>query len=84
MDYEWFVQLTQQAVCFVTRLKDKAAFEFVGDHPVPANRNVLKDQIIFFHSQAEKSEEHFFRLVEIWPEDKQESVAFSPTTCNLR
>jgi len=76
IDYEWFVQLTQQAVYFVTRLKDKASFEVVQERSVPAKGNILKDQIIFFHSQAEPSEEYFFRLVEVWLEDKQESVVF--------
>lgn len=76
VDYEWFVQLTRQAVYFVTRLKDKAAFEVVEERVVPANRNVLKDQIIFFHSQAEPSEEYFFRLVEVWDPKKEESIVF--------
>jgi hypothetical protein len=76
IDYEWFVQLTQQAVYFITRLKDKASFGVVEDRPVPAKGNILKDQIIFFHSQAEPAKEYFFRLVEVWLEDKQESVVF--------
>jgi hypothetical protein len=76
IDYEWFVQRTQQAVYFVTRLKDKASFDVVEDRPVPARGNILKDQIIFFHSQAQPSLEYFFRLVEVWIEDKQESVIF--------
>ena len=76
IDYEWFVQLTQRAVYFVTRLKDKASFEVVQDRPVPTKGNILKDQIIFFHSQAVPSQEYFFRLVEVWLEDKQESVVF--------
>lgn len=76
IDYGWFVQLTQQAVYFVTRLKDKASFEVVQERPIPAKGNILKDQIIFFHSQAEPSEEYFFRIVEVWLEDKQESVVF--------
>jgi hypothetical protein len=76
IDYEWFVQLTKQGVYFVTRLKDRAAFEVVENRPIPAKGNILKDQIIFFHSQAEPNEEYFFRLVEVWLEDKQESVVF--------
>jgi hypothetical protein len=76
IDYAWFVQLTQQAVYFVTRLKDKAVFDVVEDRPIPAKGNILKDQIIFFHSQAQESEEYFFRLVEVWLDDKQESVVF--------
>ena len=76
IDYEWFVQLTRQAVYFVTRLKDKASFEVIEDRPVPEKGNILKDQIISFHSQAQPSEEYFFRLVEVWLEDKQESLVF--------
>jgi hypothetical protein len=76
IDYEWFVQLTRQAVYFVTRLKDNASFDVIEDRPVPADGNILKDQIIFFHSQAEPGDEYFFRLVEVWLEDKQESVVF--------
>jgi hypothetical protein len=76
IDYEWLVQLTEQGVYFVTRLKDRASFEVVENRPLPAKGNILKDQIIFFHSQAEESDEYFFRLVEVWLEDKQESVVF--------
>ena len=83
IDYEWFVQLTQQAVYFVTRLKDRASFEDIEDRPVPEKGNILKDQIIFFHSQAQPSEEYFFRLVEVWLEDKQESVVFLTNNLEL-
>ncbi len=76
IDYEWFVQLTQQRVYFVTRLKDNASFEVVEERIVPANRNVLRDQIVFFHSQAAEKDENFFRLVEIWDEKKEESIIF--------
>ena len=76
IDYEWFVQLTRQRVYFVTRLKDKASFDVVEERHVPKHRNVLKDQIIFFHSQAEPGEEYFFRIVEVWDEKKQESIVF--------
>lgn len=48
----------------------------VEERPIPAKRNILKDQIIFFHSQAEPGEEYFFRIVEVWLEDKLESVVF--------
>jgi hypothetical protein len=82
IDYEWFVQLTQKAVYFVTRLKDKAAFDVAEDRPVPAKGNILRDQIIFFHSQSQESDEYFFRIVEVWLEDKQESVIF--LTNNLK
>lgn len=77
IDYEWFVKLTLQGVFFVTRLKDNAVYEVVEERKVPKNRNVLKDQIIFFPGQSpEESEEYFFRLVESWDEEKEESIVF--------
>ena len=76
IDYEWFVQLTHQGVYFVTRLKDNASFDVVQDLTVPANSNILKDQIIFFHNQAVPDQEHFFRIVEIWDEEKKRSFTF--------
>jgi hypothetical protein len=78
IDYEWFVKLSLQGIFFVTRLKDNAVYEVVEERKVPRNRNVLKDQIIYFPSQspAEPSQEYFFRLVEIWDDEKKESIVF--------
>lgn len=76
IDYEWFVHLTIQGVYFVTRLKDNASFEVVENRNVPAASSILKDQIIFFHNQAVPDSEHFFRIVEIWDEEKQRSFTF--------
>ena len=76
IDYEWFVRLTRQSVYFVTRLKDNAVYEVVEERRVPANRNVLKDQVIYFPSEAKESDEYYFRLVEVWDEEKKESIIF--------
>jgi hypothetical protein len=76
IDYKWFVQLTQQGVFFVTRLKDNASFEVVETKPLIPGTNVRKDQIVFFHGQAEPDPAHFFRIVEIWDEEKDRSFTF--------
>jgi hypothetical protein len=76
IDYEWFVQLTHQGVYFVTRLKDNAAFTVVESRPIPAGSNILKDQIVFFNSQATPDLDHFFRIVEIWDEEKERTFTF--------
>ena len=76
IDYEWFVRLTRQGVYFVTRLKDNAVYEVVEERKVPTNRNVLKDQVIYFPSEAKESDEYYFRLVEVWDEEKKESIIF--------
>jgi hypothetical protein len=75
-DYQWFVDLGHQAVFFVTRLKDKAVYEVVEERKVPENRHVLRDEVIFFPSLAEPRMEYFFRRVEIWDDEKQESIVF--------
>jgi len=72
-DYEWFVELTRQQVHFVTRLKDKAAYVVQAECEVPKNRNVLKDELIWFPSVTRAGEEPvLFRRVEVWDEDQQE------------
>ena len=48
IDYEWFRELTQEEVYFVTRMKEKAVYEVEGKLQVPQNSNVVCDQIISF------------------------------------
>lgn len=76
VDYQWFVELTRQKVWFVTRLKEGAACEVVEARPVPEQGQVLRDEVIYFPSLAEPSEEYFFRRVEIWDPEKKESMVF--------
>lgn len=77
IDYEWFRELTQQEVYFVTRMKENAVYEVIEEVAVPQNRNVLRDQIICFPRLAREGEEPvLFRRVEIWSEEKRESIVF--------
>ncbi len=76
VDYEWFVELTRQKVWFVTRLKEGAAYEVIEKRPVPEQGPVLRDEVIYFPSLAEPQEEYFFRRVEVWNEEKSESIVF--------
>jgi hypothetical protein len=73
-DYEWFVELSRQEVYFVTRLKENARYGVVERRPVPENRNIRKDEILFFYSQTGEGQEYFFRRVEVWDEEKQEAI----------
>ena len=87
-DYEWFRELTQQEVYFVTRMKDKAVFTVIEEVTVPQNRTVVRDQIISFPRLARAGEAPvLFRRVEVWNEEKQEIIvllsnllAFGATT----
>jgi uncharacterized protein DUF4372/DDE family transposase len=46
VDYRWFATLTRQGVFFVTRLKDNAVYHVVATREVPANRGIVKDELI--------------------------------------
>ena len=77
VDYEWFRELTQEEVYFVTRMKEGAVYEVQEELEVPQNSNVVSDQIISFPRLAREGEEPvLFRRVEIWDREKQESIVF--------
>ena len=77
VDYEWFRELTQEEVYFVTRMKEKAVYEVKAEVEVPQDRNVVSDPIIYFPRLAREGEDPvLFRRVEIWDEEKQESIVF--------
>jgi hypothetical protein len=76
IDYKWFVQLTQQGVYFVTRLKDNAAYDVVENRPLSSGTNILKDQIIRFRKKTVANGDQVFRIVEIWDEEKKRSFTF--------
>src|SRR5438093_8731278 len=75
-DYDWFGELTDEAVFFVTRMKDNASYGVAEKRKVPENGNVRSDEVIFFFSMAEAGKEYFFRRVEVWDEEKQTTFAF--------
>ena len=77
IDYQWFARLTREGVYFVTRMKENAVYQVKAEFQVPQNRNVLKDELIWFPSQVKAGEEPcLFRRVEVWDEEKQESIVF--------
>ncbi len=76
-DYEWFRELTQEEVYFVTRMKENAVYEVTEEVTVPQNRNVRRDQIIWFPRLAREGEDPvLFRRIEVWNEEKQEIIVF--------
>ena len=81
IDYEWFRELTQEEVYFVTRMKEKAVYEVKEELEVPQNSNVVRDQIVCFPRLKREGEEPvLLRRVEIWdPENR--SPSYSSRTC---
>jgi hypothetical protein len=75
-DYDWFAELTDQGVFFVTRMKTNADYGVVEKRKTPEKSNVVQDEDIFFFSMAAAGKEYFFRRVEVWDEDKQRTLVF--------
>ena len=77
IDYEWFRELTQEEVYFVTRMKENAVYEVKEELEIPQNSNAVRDQIICFPRLAREGEDPvLFRRVEILDEEKQETIVF--------
>jgi hypothetical protein len=81
-DYDWWRSLTQQKVFFVTRLKDKADYAVMEKREVPDNGQVRKDEVICLMKLAAEGQECFLRRIEVWVEEKQETMVF--VTNNLK
>lgn len=87
-DFELFGRWTRSGVFFVTRLKERTAYELVEHRDVPQNRNILADEIIrLTSSKGQAACPELLRLVVVWdPEQEREIVlltnhlAFGATT----
>ena len=75
-DYDWFAELSEQGVFFVTRLKDNADYGVIEKRKAPEKGNVISDEVIFFYSMAKSAKECFFRRIEIWDEEQQRTFVF--------
>lgn len=74
-DYNWFAELDKKGVYFVTRLKEKAAYE-VLETQAAEGKNVTADQAIVFDQHATADNETFFRVVQYWDEASKREFKF--------
>jgi Transposase DDE domain/Domain of unknown function (DUF4372) len=81
-DYNWWLQLTQQKVHFVTRLKDSAEYSIVESRPVPAG-SVIRDEVILLAKQEKHGADAYLRRIEVWLEDKQDTMVFLTNNMKL-
>src|SRR2546421_7919280 len=81
--YDWFAELTDQEVFFVTRMKDNAVYDVVERREVPHKGHVRSDEVIFFPSMVANGKEYFFRRVEVWDEDQQRTLVFLTNHLNF-
>ena len=75
-DYEWFANLIQQGVYFVTRLKENADYGVVEELAVPQRRGVWRDQVIFFYMLAQAGIDAYFRRIEFYDEEHDRVLVF--------
>jgi len=75
-DYQWFANLIQQGVYFVTRLKENADYGVVEKLTVPQGRGVGRDQVIFFYKLAQAGIDAYFRRIEFYDEENDRVLVF--------
>lgn len=63
VDYEWYEQLTQQGVFFVTRLRCDAHYQVIRSRPLPQGGQILSDQIIHLGSHWYVQPSYLRRIV---------------------
>lgn len=75
--YKLWGQWTAQGVYFVTRLKDNAVYEAVGERTVPQNRNILRDEAIELRGfKAQEKCPYPLRLIEVYIPETDEILVF--------
>lgn len=74
-DHGWWRTLTLGGVYFVTRLKDSTGYAILAEREVPAG-TILRDEEIVLLSENKHSEPMRLRRIEMWVEEKQDTLVF--------
>jgi len=83
-DYALFGKWTAQEVYFVTRMKENALYEVVGEKNVPQNRNIIKDELIEFKDpKAREKCPYPLRRIELFDPGKKEVLVFLTNNLDL-
>ena len=83
-DYELFGQWTAQGVFFVTRMKDNALYDVVGEKKLPEHRNILKDELIELRGiKAIEKCPHPLRRIEAYDQETGEVFVFLTNNLEL-
>ena len=75
-DHDWWRKLTADGVFFVSRLKDSTSYGIVEELPLPADAAFLRDEVIVLASDKNKEDAMRLRRIEVWVEDKKETIVF--------
>jgi len=80
--HNWWRKLTAGGVDFVTRLKDSTGYTIVEERPVRVGTDIVRDEVILLDSEKDPDQPMRLRRIEVWLEDKQETIVF--VTNNLK
>jgi len=75
-DFAWWLELSRRKVFFVTRLKDNAEYGIVEPRNADGERGVLRDEVVVLTKLQDAGPAALMRRIEVWIEDKQESIVF--------
>lgn len=79
-DYKWWLKLTRQNVHFVTRLKDSAEYSVIEPRTALPG---IRDEVILLAAQEKLGSEAYLRRIEIWLDDKQDTMVFLTNNMKL-
>lgn len=82
-DHGWWLELTRKRVHWVTRLKDSAEYGVIEARSVVEGGNIIRDEVILLASQQDIGPEARLRRIEVWVEDKQETMVFITNNLTL-
>lgn len=76
-DHQWWRRLSAEGVYFVSRLKDSTSYIIVGQRKQAGCSNIVRDEeVILASDKAEPDKAMRLRRIEIWLEDKQDTMVF--------
>lgn len=75
-DHGWWRKLTAGGVFFVSRLKDSTGYIIAETRPAGPDTNILRDEVIMLASDRESAAPMRLRRIEVWVEDKQDTMVF--------
>src|SRR5512143_1782654 len=83
-DYALFGRWTAEGASFVTRMKENALYEVVGEKKVPQNRNILKDEMIELRGpKAIEKCPYPLRRIEVYDPETEQVLVFLTNNLNL-
>jgi diacylglycerol kinase len=75
-DHGWWRKLNAGGVSFVSRLKDSTSYTIVETRPLAPDTNILHDEVVILGSDKDSAEPMRVRRIEVWLEDKQDTIVF--------